>query len=461
VAIGEAATTTATTATAAQPREHHTVRRPPRLAAVVGRLTAANLVLVAVTVVTAPLQARVLGPAGRGELAAIGAPLGLAPVLLSLGLGIYAFRAAAKGERPGSLFATIGLLSVILGVIGAAMGPFVAGWVGHDHPVVRTWVVIGFALLPLSLVIVLVNDIAAGLERWGSVLATRLVPPLVMLVGIVALAAAGRLTVGGAAALTVIGGTLPAVFLLPLARRYRPWRLDRAIARQAIPFGLTAWVGGLGTALNVRVDQLLMTRMVSARELGLYAIAVTASGVLVNPFASALASGTMPKFASGDVRLVERVTRATMLAVLVISAAVAVVVPIGVPLVFGSDFKSAVPMIWMLLLAGFPLAGGVVLGSALTSFGRPGYTAWAQLVALVITVPGLFLLLPSMGGVGAALVSLLSYTASFLMLVVVTWRQFGARPAALLLIRPADVVLASRMVRERIPDRFLRRGGRP
>jgi Na+-driven multidrug efflux pump len=118
-------------------------------------------------------------------------------------------------------------------------------------------------------------------------------------------------------------------------------------------------------------------------------------------------------------------------------------------------------MIWMLLLAGFPLAGGVVLGSALTSFGRPGYTAWAQLVALVITVPGLFLLLPSMGGVGAALVSLLSYTASFLMLVVVTWRQFGARPAALLLIRPADVVLASRMVRERIPDRFLRRGGRP
>jgi O-antigen/teichoic acid export membrane protein len=424
------------------------------LSSVVARLAAANLALVAVTVVTAPLQARVLGPAGRGELAAILVPLGLAPVVLSVGLGTYTFRASALGARVGTLVGTVGTLLVLLGLIGAAAGPLVAEFVGNGRDAVETWVIVGFALLPLGLLNIFLTDIAAGLERWGTVVAVRLASPAVLLVGIGGLYIAGELTVASAAVVAILGGTLPALFLIPGAREFRPFQFDRTIAMEAIPFGLKAWAGGLGSMLNVRVDQLLMIRLVDSSELGLYVVAVTTAGVFVNPLVAGLAGGTMPRFVTGDIDLVPRVLRATLLGVLMASAGMALCAPVLIPLIFGGDFAQAVPMVWVLLLAGLPLAGSVVLSAALTSFGRPIYSAWAELLALGITVPGLFVLLPSMGGLGAALVSLLAYTAGFTMLLVVAHRQLGAGLSELLVIRPADAASLAAMIKARLPDRF-------
>jgi O-antigen/teichoic acid export membrane protein len=427
----------------------------PRLSSVVTRLAAANLALAAVTVITAPLQARALGPAGRGELAAVLVPLGLAPTVLSLGLG--AFRAAALGARVGALIGTVGTLLVLMGLLGAAAGPLVAGFVGNGRGVVETWVVVGFALLPIGLLNLFLADIAAGLERWGTVLAVRLVLPAVLLVGIGGLYIIDQLTLASASVVAIVGGTLPALFLIPGAREFRPLRFDRAIAKEAIPFGLKAWAAGLGVMLNVRVDQLLMTRLVDSSELGLYVIAVTAAGIFVTPLATGLAGGTMPRFATGSVHLVARVMRATLLAVLLVSVGVGLGAPVAIPLVFGSEFAEAVPMAWVLLAAGLPLAGGIVLSTALTSSGRPTYSALAELVALGVTVPGLVLLLPSMGGLGAALVSLLAYSASFAMLVFVARRVLGARLSELLVIRRADAAALAAMIKERLPDKLLER----
>jgi O-antigen/teichoic acid export membrane protein len=428
------------------------VPRPKRsLTSIIGRLAAANLAFIAVTVVTAPLQARALGPVGRGELAAIMVPLGLAPTILAMGLGQFAFYGASKGRRAGPLLGTVGLMFLALGLVGVALGPLVGDVVAGGRDVVHVWIVVGFALLPISLTNMLVTDVAAGQERWGLVLATRLTPALVLLVGIVGLYATDRLTTGTAALVSIAGGTLPAVFLFPQLLRDRPLRFRRSVAREAIPFGLQAWAGGLGTLLNVRVDQLLMTRLVDSRELGLYAVAVTVAGVLVNSFAIALASGTMPRFAQGGVELVARVLRATLLGVLVISIGMAVVTPIAVPLVFGSDFKAAVPIVWVLLLAGFPLAGGAVLNTAMTSFGRPIYSAYSEFVALAVTLPGLLILLPILGPIGAALVSVGAYSASFAMLVLVLRRRYGASMSSLLLVRPSDVFELWTMVEAKLP----------
>jgi O-antigen/teichoic acid export membrane protein len=430
------------------------VRSRPRLSSVIGRLTAANLAFMAATVVTSPLQARALGPSGRGELAAIAVPLGLAPIILTLGLSLYTFRAAAQGKRPGSLLGTIGALFLLLGLVGAAIGPLVGELFAGGRAVVHTWLIVGFALLPISFVNIVITDVAAGQDRWGPVLAYRLTAPAILLVGIVGLYIAGHLTVGTAALLSIAGGTLPVVFLVPGARRFRPLRFEWPVAREAIPFGLKAWAAGLGSLVNVRFDQLLMTRLVDSSELGLYVIAVTASGVLVNPFVSALASGTMPRFATGTVDLVARVLRSTLLGVVVVSVGVALAAPVFVPLVFGSGFRDAVPMIWILLLAGVPLTGGAVLSSALASSGLPGYAAWGEFVAIGVTVPGLILLLPQLGGLGAALVSLVAYSASFAMLLFATRRKLGAHLSSLLVIRPSDAATLMANVRSRIPERL-------
>jgi O-antigen/teichoic acid export membrane protein len=458
--MSDAAPATVLTEDAFKPAEPTRTRARSPLSSVVARLAAANLALAAVTVITAPLQARALGPAGRGELAAILVPLGLAPVVLSLGLGTFAFRAAALRARVGTLIGSIGMLLVLIGVLGAAAGPLVGEFVGNGRGVVETWVIVGFALLPIGLLNLFVADVAAGVERWDVVLATRLTLPAVLLFGVGGLYAAGELTVASAACVAIVAGTLPALYLIPWARQYRPFRVNRAVVTEAVPFGLKAWAAGLGSLVNVRVDQLLMTRMVDSSELGLYVIAVTTAGFLVSPLAAGLAGGTMPRFATGSVDLVARVLRTTLLAVLGVSAGVALAAPILVPLVFGPDFAEAVPMIWVLLLAGLPLAGTIVLSTALISLGRPIYSAWSELLALVVTVPGLLLLLPPLGGLGAALVSLIAYSASFAMLTFITRRKLGAQVSNLLLIRPADAAALAQIVRARLPDRVLRKSWR-
>lgn len=450
-----------TTLPAAEEAEPVAAQVQPRLSSVVSRLAGANLAFAAVSVITAPLQARALGPQGRGELAAITIPLVLAPVVLTLGLSYYTRRAAAIGERPGTLLGTIGALFLALGLFGAALGPVVAALIGGANHVERTWIIFGFVLMPFGFVSIVITDIATGQNRWRPVLIARLTQPAFALIGIPFLYLTGHLTVSTAALVTVVGAALPVVLLLPGARTQLPLRFDLKMTTEAVPFGLKAWAAGIFQNVNVRADQLLMTRLVSPSQLGLYSIAATASAMLVIPFTSALATGTVPRFADGNVDLLERMVRAALLGVILTSAVFALVSPVVIPLFFGSAFRGAIPMIWILLAAGVPLSTGVILSTALTISGRPSYAALAEVVALGITVPGLIVLLPLMGGMGAAIVSLIAYSASFTILVLAARRELGARLTALLIVRPTDAVMLAMLIRSQITGRLLNKWRAP
>ena len=77
---------------------------PPRMrfTSVIWRLTSANALLAVLAVITSPILAHALGPAGRGELAAIFTVLTLAPWISDLGLSAYLARERAQ-ERDVSL----------------------------------------------------------------------------------------------------------------------------------------------------------------------------------------------------------------------------------------------------------------------------------------------------------------------------------------------------------------------
>lgn len=434
---------------------------PPRrrLGAVIGRLAGVNFVIVGLSFLTAPLQARALGPAGRGDLAAIMVPLGLAPALISFGLGTYSVREAARGRPLGPLVGTIGAMLVGLGLLAALAGPAVADVFSEGREVVATWIVIGFLVLPLGMLNWLLTDLATGRERWEVVMTVRMIPPVATLLGVVALVALDELTVATAAATAIIAGVLPAAVLLPELRGIGRPRFSPAVARAAIPFGFKAWLGGLGSMANVRLDQLLMIRLVEARELGLYVVAFSVAGVLVNPMVSALASGTMPRFATGDPALIARVLRTTMLGVAVTSVGVAVIAPALVPLAFGDDFSGAVPVVWVLLAAGIPLSGVTVLSTALTSKGRPGFSAASELLSLGLTIPGLLILLPILGALGAALVSLVAYAAGLTFLMFGARRHLGASWKDLLMPRYQDFDALRALVRARVQRLRERRSG--
>jgi O-antigen/teichoic acid export membrane protein len=66
------------------------------LVRVAASITVLNLTISAMAVISGPLQARALGPGGRGELAAILVPLFVAPILADIGLSTFVVTAVAS-----------------------------------------------------------------------------------------------------------------------------------------------------------------------------------------------------------------------------------------------------------------------------------------------------------------------------------------------------------------------------
>jgi O-antigen/teichoic acid export membrane protein len=423
------------------------------LTSVTGRIATSSILVTAIGFLTGPIQARALGPVGRGDLAAIALPLAVAPTLLSLGLGTYLMRESARRRSLGVLVGSVGSILILFGLVAAVLAPPLARLFAGDRPVVYRWLLIGFLTMPLSMFSWVLSDLAYGLERWTMLIARQVMVPVLMLTAYAILYLVGALTVASAAAVTITVALLSALPLLPLVRRIGRPHFERAVFGEGIRFGGKAWLGGLGSLVNVRLDQLLMTRLVAPRELGLYVVAVTASGFFVSPLMNGLISGVIPRSAAEEYGWLGRVLRVTLMLVLCIGAVIALSAPVAIPLVFGSSFDGAVPMVWILVLGSIPLAGVNILSTVLTLGGRPGFSAVSELVAVGLTIPALIVVLPIWGGVGAAMVSLVAYTLNFTVLLFGAKRHVGATWGDLLIVRRADLAMLRDRLVAAVPSR--------
>jgi O-antigen/teichoic acid export membrane protein len=413
----------------------------PRLVRVVGGLTAVNAATTAVAFVTAPLQARALGAGGRGDLAAIIVPLSLSSQVLGLALGAYAARELARKRPVGVIAGSLGAVLAVVGIAGAGVGIAAAGELADGRHTVHVFLVVGFALLPLSLLVNLLYSMLAGLERWRLLVLTRLLPVVATFVAIVVLYVGDSLTVASAAVTTIASSLLALFPLLGLLRGGGRISFSREIARAGTIFGLKTWVGGVASLANNRVDQLIMVRAVAPRELGLYAVAVTISG-LPSLVTGALGPPLLTRVAKGEHGLVPRALRLTLSAILIADVVAAAVTPFVLPLLFGEEFADAVGMSLVLFAASIPLAGVTVLASSLVSLGRPGTPSVGEALALVVTVIGLVLLLDPLGGLGAAIASVAAYSVNFAFQLVMTRRRLGGSFADYLVPTRADVAWA-------------------
>jgi len=194
--------------------------------------------------------------------------------------------------------------------------------------------------------------------------------------------------------------------------------------KEGLAFGLKSWFGALGEVVNLRLDQLLMIRLVSSHDLGLYAIAVNLA-TLPTLATSAFGSFVLPRVAGGDEHVVDRASRVAVVVILLAGSLVALALPIGLPLVFGDAFSGSLPMTLILLAGLIPMSLISILNPALGGAGVPAAGSYAQIAALVVTVPGLIVALPLIGAIGAAIVSSVAYMVSAAVLLLIARRRFG------------------------------------
>jgi O-antigen/teichoic acid export membrane protein len=179
--------------------------------------------------------------------------------------------------------------------------------------------------------------------------------------------------------------------------------------------------------INLQLDQLLIVAFLPARSLGLYVVAVTWSGATA-PSLSAVGSVLFPHVSAArdpgrKAHLLATALQSGVLVAVAITVPFTLLAPVGVPLIFGHDFAPAIPSALLLVPAGAILAWAGIAEQGLLGLGRMKAVVMTEAVGAVVTVGTLPLLLHTSGIFGAAVASLLGYSAFAVSAVVVISRS--------------------------------------
>jgi O-antigen/teichoic acid export membrane protein len=355
------------------------------------------------------ILARSLGPTGRGTIAFITVSSLVLARIAGFGMGeattvLAARRTEARGALLSNLILFVVTSALVLGGLGFVVLLSLAGErpAGVDPP--------ELAILAGAAVVIALIDAGGAflvgcgrLQRLALITATAYwIYPVVL--GTVWLVAG--LTVTRAALAWLASEALIAFVLL--RQSARGVGLARPSARllfESIQFGLRAWVGSLARLLNFRTDQILMGFLASEAALGIYAVAVNTSEVLLY-LPTATATALLPVAARAEpLQRTEHSLRAFRSAALVTAGAVAVAAALGpilLPVVFGSAFDASVEPFFWLVPGAFGFAATVIFSSALMASSAPGRSSLGPFVSLVVGVALDVALIPRFGATGAA-----------------------------------------------------------
>jgi O-antigen/teichoic acid export membrane protein len=384
------------------------------LVGVLARGMSLNAVALLANLISGVLIARTLGPSGRGEIAAV-LMVALVPYLLTFGCQrAVAFHQAQHPEDAGRLVTTWLLLlapfvAACILAVEALVPVLLAEQTASTQTIARIWIatsaVVILSRIPLG--------ILQGDHDFGFYYLVGAAQPVLIAAAYVLLAVTASLSVATAvvaSGLTFAMGTLGA--FARVVRRHAPRRPARGLARSTGAYAVRAQFGDMGSGVNARLDMLVMPALLSAASVGLYSVATNISWIVFSLVAAASVV-VLPTTARRPGNAPETVAASLYLALIVASLlalAIGLVSRPAVTLLYGAEFDAALVPLRILLVGVVVYSAANVLVAGLYGANRPFWAASTEVAGALVTVGGLLLVLPSRGIVGAAAVSLLSYS---------------------------------------------------
>ena len=389
------------------------------------QVLAINVLMAVIGLASGLLAARLLGPEGRGELAAIQSWPMLFAALAMLGMPeALVYFSSRERCRAADYLGTATIIALLAGV-----GFLSVGWI--LMPVLlrsQTHSTIWFAriyllMIPLYAVIDLPRNVLRATGAWGTWNGLRLIHTSLWLTVLVGSCIAKQFTNPGMLVCLFLG--LQVLFALPHSLVIAgnvpgPYRSSASCRRQLLEYGIPTMLTILPQALNLRLDQLLMASFLGPGPLGYYIVAVAwagaaapvfqSVGTVLFPYISSLHGPVFPR------DFLEVYLPRILLLIAAMSILLGIVTPAAIRLLFGPGFRPSIPAAIILMVASGFTGLNITLSAGLQGLGRPKSVLKAEICGLAVTLGALAILLPKFGIVGAAVSSLLAYSLTTVVL---------------------------------------------
>lgn len=334
------------------------------------------------------IVARALGPEGRGVLAY----LWLIPLVLCLlgGIGMpqastfYVAREA--GNAAAVVRISVRITIVLAAILVLAYGAGLLAFAGPDAKFTTADGLLSMGLIPAFLGVNLGVAVLLGMRRYGSFNIARIAPPFLYAAGAAVLFVLDEATLTVVLAVSVTSWLAGALFTWILVRRDLPATGKPPVVTdgEMLRYGLRGVIGSVSPIDDVRMDQLFVGALLDARALGLY-VAAVAFANLPRFVARSIGSVAFPRIASAGSEpdswaLAIRTARIGVTVVAAVVAVLLIAVPFLIPLLFGEEFRDAVSLALILVVAGFFLSMHRLLTELARGLGHPGYGSITELV---------------------------------------------------------------------------------
>ena len=395
----------------------------PPIFAVLQSMGAQGVIMV-LNVLTGIVTARMLGPDGRGVYAALTLWPPFLAMLSVAGLNrAIVVRMRKAPEAIGAVAGAAAMLGFLQSLVAVVLGATLLPAFMSNYPPA----IVAFAQVCLLGVVFnaaqnVVKQTFAGTGHFGCCSLMHLLPQLFHFLALLALIALVDLT-PSIAAVALFGASAAAVVvMLPAFVRIAKPRLQGVVAevRRLSSFAARAALTDVVFTIVMYADRLILLPLLSAAELGIYAVAFSFSRLIqfVQPAITSVVLSCMSGHDEADgKRLHDEISR-VLLASLVIGCGLLWLAGESLlALAYGDQFRAAN---WIFRFLVIEAAFGVLSQVSVQLFQsreRPGIVSIIQVATLCLTLAAIFALVPHYGAVGAAVAMAAAGTVRWLLLL--------------------------------------------
>ncbi len=366
--------------------------------------------------------ARCLGSEGLGKYGAIYAYLTLFAWMATFGFEPILVREISRErENAKSLLRTAVVMSCFLAVGTVALAVLIAPFAGYPGALRNLLILAGleYVLTPLRLPSVIFQ---VDLRQWyGSTI--NVVRQGVWCVIIAVLWFFGAPLVYVIAG-RVLSATIESTLLWAYSRRFLtgPGRFLREKSVEMFSHAFPIAFASLLAMIYLRIDQVMLHKMVSDSELGQYVAAVKVSE-LFETLPAALMLAVAPIFAvsAADPERFRNYVDRTFRYLMILAAALCVVIAVGaapiVRILFGRQFLPAAPLLAVLIWSEIAVFFSAVVVTVLVSRNQQRLLPIPTLAGAAVNVVLNLMLIPRYGATGAAYATLVSYSVAWILVL--------------------------------------------